>query len=162
MSTPATDFNTADYERSHTTRPQGTAPFDRARPRETESVASLIRRLADEVTDLFSQELTLFKTETMGAIGDVKTAAGSLATGGAVLFAGFIFLLLAAFLGLANVVEPWLSALIVGGVTVIVGWIMVSAGKKKLEPGAFRPRHTEQSLKKDREMVKGAYHHESH
>jgi hypothetical protein len=98
----------------------------------------------------------------MGAIGDMRTAVGSLATGGAVLFAGFIFLLLAAFLGLANAVAPWLSALIVGGATVIVGLIMVSAGKKKLEPTAFRPRHTEQSLKKDRDMVKGAHHHESH
>ena len=161
MSTPATDFERTDFER-------GTdferTEFERARiarPRETESVASLVRRLADEVTDLFGQELALFKTETMGAVGDMRTAVGSLATGGAVAFAGFLFLLFAAYLGLSNVVEPWLAALIVGGITVIVGWIMVSAGKKKLEPTSFRPRHTEQSLKKDREMVKGAYRHES-
>ena len=158
MSTPATDFErtTDDLDR--------TTDFERARiarPRDTESVASLIRRLADEVTELFGQELALFKTETMSAIGDTRTAIGSLATGGAVLFAGFLFLLFAAYLGLANVVEPWLSALIVGGVAVIVGWIMVSAGKKKLEPSSFRPRRTEESLKKDRDMVKGAYSHES-
>lgn len=157
MSTPASDFETRSTDFEPTS-------FDRARitrPRDTESVASLIRRLADEVTELFGQELALFKTETMGAIGDTRTAIGSLATGGAVLFAGFLFLLFAAYLGLANVVEPWLAALIVGGVAVIVGWIMVSAGKKKLEPSSFRPRRTEESLKKDRDMVKGAYRHES-
>jgi uncharacterized membrane protein YgdD (TMEM256/DUF423 family) len=156
MSTPATDFERTDTTEIDRARARST------RPRETDSVAGLFRRLADEVTDLFAQELALFKTETMGAIGDVRSAVGSLATGGAVLFAGFIFLLLAAFLGLANAVEPWLSALIVGGVTVIVGFIMVAAGKSKLEPTAFRPRHTEQSLRKDRDMVKGAYRHEQH
>lgn len=153
MSTPATDFERTAFDRTHE-RP--------ARPREMESVSGLFRRLADDVTDLFAQELALFKTETMGAIGDVRMAVGSLATGGAVVFAGFIFLLLAAFLGLTNIVEPWLSALIVGGVTLIAGLILTATGKRKLEPAAFRPRHTERSLQKDRDMIKGARHHEEH
>jgi hypothetical protein len=37
---------------------------------------------------------------------------------------------------------------------------MLMAGKKKLEPDAFRPRHVEASLRKDRDMIKGVTQNE--
>ena len=117
-------------------------------------VFTLIRRLADEVTTLFTKELALLKVETTDAIRETRTGITSMAAGGAVLYAGFLFLLGAAFLGLSEVVDRWLAALFVGGVVAIIGAIMLSSGKKKLEASSFKPEHTQASLQKDREMIK--------
>ena len=84
--------------------------------RDTQPITGLVRRLADDVTTLFAKELALLKSETTAAVRDVKTGIGSMATGGAVTFAGVLFLLTAAMLGLAEVMDMWLAALIVGGV----------------------------------------------
>lgn len=78
----------------------------------------------------------------------------SVASGGAVLLAGFIILLQAAVYGLSLVVQPWLAALIVGAVVVVVGLAMVQAGKKRLEPSAFTPDRTLHALQKDQEAIR--------
>jgi hypothetical protein len=128
--------------------------------RDHESTPSLLRRLVDDVGMLFTQELALFKAETMRSIGDLKAAAASIAIGGAVAFMGGFFLLLAAVYGLSNVVDPWLAALIVGGVVTLIGVIMLSSGRRKLEPAAVAPRRTAAALRKDTEMIKGVGQHE--
>jgi hypothetical protein len=128
--------------------------------RDYESTPSLLRRLVDDIGTLFTQELQLFKAETTRAIGDLKAAAASIAIGGAIAFMGAFFLLLAAVYGLSNVVEPWLAALIVGGVVTLIGVIMLASGRRKLEPAAVAPRRTAASLRKDTEMIKGVSQHE--
>jgi hypothetical protein len=127
---------------------------------ESETTPSLLRRLVDDVGALFAQELALLKAETTQAIGDLKAAAVSIAAGGAVAFMGAFFLLLAAVYGLSNVVEPWLAALIVGGVVTLIGVIMLSTGRRKLEPSAIAPRRTAAALRKDTQMIKGVTRHE--
>jgi hypothetical protein len=128
--------------------------------RDYESTPSLLRRLVDDVGMLFTQELQLFKAETTRAIGDLKAAAASIAIGGAVAFMGAFFLLLAAVYGLSNVVEPWLAALIVGGVVTLIGVIMLASGRRKLEPAAVATRRNAAALRKDTEMIKGVSQHE--
>ena len=128
--------------------------------RDYESTPGLLRRLVDDVGMLFTQELQLFKAETTRAIGDLKAAAASIAIGGAVAFMGAFFLLLAAVYGLSNVVEPWLAALIVGGVVTLIGLIMLATGRRKLEPAAVAPRRTAAALRKDTEMIKGVSQHD--
>jgi preprotein translocase subunit SecG len=54
---------------------------------------------------------------------------------------------------LAQYMEAWLAALIVGAVVAIVGFIMLQSGKKKLDAGSFTPERTQESLRKDKEMV---------
>jgi hypothetical protein len=127
---------------------------------ENESTPSLLRRLVVDVGALFAQELALLKAETMQSVAELKAAAASIAIGGAVAFMGAFFLLLAAVYGLSNVVEPWLAALIVGGVVTLVGIIMLATGRRKLEPSAIAPRRTAAALRKDTEMVKGVTRHE--
>ncbi len=157
MSTPATDYRDTQYEDTGLGRTPLRQP--RLTAREGDSVPGLLRRLADEATTLFAQELALLKSEMTSSINDTKTGIVSVASGGAVMFLGAIFLLLSAVYGLSNVVEPWLAALIVGGVVTLIGVIMLMTGKKKIEPAALRPRHTEAALRKDADMVKGATQH---
>jgi len=120
------------------------------------SLTSLIKELANDVTAVFTKEVALAKSEVSHSVHEAKTGAVSMLTGGSVLYAGVLFLLLAAVVGLSKVVELWLASLIVGGVVTLIGLIMVQSGKKKLEPSALTPRHTMNSLHKDREAVKGA------
>lgn len=119
------------------------------------SIAGLVRQLTREVPSLFTKELALAKAEITEALNTTKAATISMASGGIVLMAGFIMLLLSAVLGLSQVMAPWLAALIVGGVVCIVGLVMISAGKKKLDPAAFKPERTINSMQKDKEAVKG-------
>lgn len=128
--------------------------------RDSESTPTLLRRLVDDVGMLFAQELALLKAETTHSIGELKAAAASIAIGGAVAFMGAFFLLLAAVYGLSNVVQPWLAALIVGGVVTLIGVVMLASGRRKLEPSAVAPRRTAAALRKDTEMIKGVSQHE--
>jgi xanthine/uracil permease len=73
--------------------------------------------------------------------------------GGAVAFAGFLVLLEALVLGLSERLAPWLAALIVGVVVAIIGYIMLHTGRKRLEPAVLKPRHTQESLRRDQELL---------
>jgi predicted phage tail protein len=121
--------------------------------RESQSTAGLFRQLFDEVATLFRKEIALAKAELSEAVSEAKLAAISIASGGAVLFAGFLVLLAAAVLGLAHVVSDWLAALIVGGIVAAIGFVMVQSGKQKMETSTFKPERTQDALRKDKEMV---------
>ncbi|HEU4620393.1 MAG TPA: phage holin family protein [Gammaproteobacteria bacterium] len=119
---------------------------------------TLIRRLADEVTTLFTKELALLKVEMTSALSDTRAGVVALAAGGAVVFAGLLYLLAAAMLALMLVLPGWASALIVGGVVTLIGLIMLASGRSKLEPAAFNPTRTRASMQKDRNMLERNIH----
>ncbi|MBA1263816.1 phage holin family protein [Pseudomonas stutzeri] len=125
------------------------------RPENDSSVGGLLRQLTHEVPSLITKELALAKAELTESIRATKAGAASVASGGAVLLGGFIILLMSAVYGLSEVMAPWLAALIVGGVVVVIGLIMVSAGKKKFEASSFKPERTLHSMNKDKEAVRG-------
>ncbi len=120
------------------------------------SVASLIRQLADDVTSIFTKEITLAKTEVFENIKEMKNGAVSTASGAFVLYAGVLTLIAAAVLGLGTMMDMWLAALIVGGAVSIIGFAMLGAGKKKLDAAAMRPDRTINSVKKTQHTAKGA------
>jgi xanthine/uracil permease len=116
-------------------------------------VTSLLRSLAGDAATLTRKEVALARSEMTRAVGDLKTGIVSAATGGSVLYAGLLFLLLSATLGLATVMDGWLAALIVGGVVTVIGLILVGTAKKKLEAENFRPDRTVDAMRKDQEML---------
>jgi hypothetical protein len=91
--------------------------------------------------------------ELSGALAKLATGVLSAAVGGAVVFAGFLMLLLSAVLGLALVLAPWLAALIVGAVVGGVGVLMVLAGRKAIDPSVLKPQRTAESLRRDKEVL---------
>ncbi|UIP34416.1 phage holin family protein [Stutzerimonas kunmingensis] len=130
-------------------------PYEPGNPEYDNSVGGLLRQLTREVPSLFTKELALAKAELNESLRATKAGAASVATGGAVLLAGFIILLMSAVYFLSTMMEPWLAALIVGVVVVVIGMIMVSVGKKKFEASSFKPDRTIHSLQKDKEVVRG-------
>jgi len=119
------------------------------------SVGTLLKQLMREVPALLTNEVALAKSEMRENMQHTKAGIASVATGGAVLMGGFIILLMAAVYALGNVVEPWLAALIVGGITAFAGYAMVQAGKKKFQSESLRPDRTMNSLQKDKEVIRG-------
>jgi hypothetical protein len=117
------------------------------------TVTTLLRDLATDVSELMRKEVALARGEIGHALSELKTGTVSLAAGGGVLYAGLLFLLLAATFGFATVMPLWLAALIVGAVVTLIGYIMVRSGQKRFQADHFKPDRTADSLRKDREML---------
>jgi Putative Actinobacterial Holin-X, holin superfamily III len=121
--------------------------------KESGSVASLISRLVGELSTLFRKEVALAKAEISEAASHAKAGAIAITAGGAVIFGGLLVLLAAAVLALAQVMAPWLAALIVAILAVGIGFVLIQSGKKQLEPSVLKPERTQEALRKDKEMV---------
>src|SRR5690606_3135094 len=113
----------------------------------------LLSRLVDDVAILLRKELALATAEVNQSIDQAKAGVGSMASGGAVLYAGVLFLLLAATFGLAEVMPAWAAAAIVGGVVTLIGLIMFSAGKRQMSAANLTPDRAARSMRKDAEMI---------
>ena len=118
-------------------------------PRSERSMAGLFGDLARESSRLLRLEVALARAELQAKLGQLGTGAVEIAVGGSIAYAGFLALLVAAGLGLAHVMRPWLAAFAVGAVTVIVGAIVAFIGKRKVGSGALVPERTLRSLRKD-------------
>lgn len=121
------------------------------------SFSSLISSLTRDVTSLVRNEVDLAKAEMSEKTSQAATGVGSIAAAGAVMFCGLLVLLAAAVFGLNHVLPPettpWLSALIVGGVVLIIGLIMLQSGRKKLQAQNLMPNRTMASLRNDRKFA---------
>jgi Putative Actinobacterial Holin-X, holin superfamily III len=123
------------------------------RERDAESTIALLRRLMNELSTLVRQEIALASAEVSRSIRMLVASAASVAIGGLVLYAGALVLLAAAVLGLANVVAPWLAALIVGVAVGIIGYVMVHAGLRKMKVEHLKPERVQESLRRDKEVL---------
>ncbi|MFQ3786400.1 phage holin family protein [Halomonas sp. A29] len=121
------------------------------------SIGSLFSSLAREVTSLVRKETELAKVEMSEKTSQAVGALASIAIAGAILMCGFLVLLAAAVFGLNTVLPPettpWLSALIVGGVVVVIGLIMLQSGRKKLKQENLMPTRTMASLRRDKALT---------
>ena len=125
----------------------------RGAPSDQESATGLLGRLMNDATALLRNEVALAKSEFRETLTTLKAAVGSMATGAAVLIVGLFSLTAAAILALAQVIAPWAAALIVGIVLAVVGLILLQAGNKKLEPSALNMDRTQDSLRRDAEVI---------
>jgi hypothetical protein len=121
--------------------------------RDNESATGLVGRLIEDVTSLLRNEIALARAEIMESGRRAMGGVGAVAIGGGVLLAGGLTLVSAIVLGLAEFMEPWLAALIVGAVLAAIGYGMVTAGKRRLDPSNLTLERTKQSLRKDKDTV---------
>lgn len=127
----------------------GTVP-----PQADRSVGGLFGDLAREASRLFRQEMALAKAEIASKLGQVGLGAGEIAAGGIIAFGGYLALLAAAILGLSYVLAPWLSALIVGIVAILLGGLVMLKGKRDVEPQTLVPDRTIRTLREDAEWAR--------
>jgi hypothetical protein len=124
-------------------------------PRSERSIAGLFGDLAHESARLLRLEFALARAELEAKLGQLGTGAVEMAVGGLIIYAGFLALLAAAGLGLALVLRPWLAALAVGAITVVIGAIITLVGRRKIDSGALVPKRTLRSLGKDAAWARG-------
>ena len=127
------------------------------------SVADLFKELRDESSALLRQEVALAKTEMAEKASAYGKNAASIATGGTVAYVGALFILIAATVGLAMILDRftaidehawWLAPLIVGGIVAIIGYAMIQKGVSTLKRQSPVPQKTIQSLQEDKQWLK--------
>ena len=125
---------------------------------EGRSLSALFSDLWRESTTLAHQEAELAKAELDEKVSKLTAGVGEIATGGAVLLAGFIVLLFAAVAALEEVLpEPhdaWLAPLLVGAVVMVIGFIAVARGRANLKAEKLAPERTLESLSRDANLAK--------
>jgi uncharacterized integral membrane protein len=122
------------------------------------SLSTLFGDLAHEATTLVQQEIELAKAEFGEKVETVQRAGLSVAAGGAVLYAGFLVLLLALVAGVDQVLDRWvdtnwLAPLLVGLIVAAVGYAMLKRGQKAMQRDSIVPRRTMRSLRRDLRVV---------
>ena len=127
-------------------------------PQQDRSLIGLFSDLWRETQTLVHQEAQLAKAELSEKVSQVTTGAGEIAAGGAVLFAGFIVLLFAA-VGALQLMIPsehaiWIAPLVVGVAVMIVGYVVLSRGRKQLQADSMMPERTLESLQRDARLAK--------
>jgi hypothetical protein len=126
-----------------------------AQLRDERSLGDLFSDLSRETTTLVRQEVQLAKAELTQSATEVARGIGMLVAGGAVAYAGLLFLLLAIVYGLIEAGwDAWLSALVVGLVVVAIGAILVLRGRESLKPANLAPQKTVETLKEDAAWAK--------
>jgi hypothetical protein len=117
------------------------------------SVAGLMTRLMDDAVALAKNEINLAKAEARGALNDAKKSIAPFAIAAGVLLAGALTLVAALVLALAEIMEPWLAALIVSVGLLLIGWMLLKAGQRKVANIGDRLDRTQNSLQKDATVV---------
>jgi drug/metabolite transporter (DMT)-like permease len=125
--------------------------------REDRSLSSLVSDLTRETSELMRKEVELGKAEISDKITQVQHSMIALAIGAALILVGLFYVLDAVVYGLAELLppdlSPWLSALVVGVIVAIVGYVLLKKGQHDLEPENLAPTRTTESLQKDKQML---------
>jgi hypothetical protein len=123
-------------------------------PRADRSMSGLLSALAREGSRLFRQEMALARAELADKLGQLGTGAAEMIVGGFIVYGGFLVLLAAAVLGLAQVLSPWLAAVVVGVITIVVGAVVLLKGRRDVGPRTLVPDRTIRTLRDDAEWAR--------
>jgi hypothetical protein len=119
------------------------------------SLGDLVMGLTDDISVLIRKEVDLAKTEMQESVKESAQAGGMVGAGGAIAYAGLLFILAAIAIALGDWLDNlWLGAAIVGLVTALLGWLILNSGMNQLKKISLMPRKTMHSLERDAAMAK--------
>ncbi|HZA91071.1 MAG TPA: phage holin family protein [Gemmatimonadales bacterium] len=124
--------------------------------RQERSIGELFGQLTQDMTLLVRQEIQLARTEMSDKLSRFTTNLVSVLSGGFVAYLGGLALVAALILAIRDLanISLALSALIVGAVLAIVGYVMLQKGVKELKRVDLAPRRTVETLKDDVQWAK--------
>ncbi len=128
--------------------------------RQERSIGELFGQLSQDMTLLVRQEVQLARSELGEKISRLTTNLISVIAGGFVAYVGALALVAALILGLHDLAEisPWVSALIVGAVLAVAGYVMLQRGLAELKRVDLAPRRTVENIKDDVQAIKSDVH----
>jgi len=124
--------------------------------RQERSIGELFGQLTQDMTLLVRQEVQLARTEMTEKLSKLTANLISVGAGGFVAYLGGLALMAALILAirdLANISLAW-SALIVGGILAIIGYVMLQRGMKELKQVELAPRRSVENIKDDVQSIK--------
>lgn len=124
--------------------------------RQERSIGELFGQLSQDMTLLVRQEVQLARTEMTEKLSKLTTNLISVGAGGFVAYLGGLALMAALILAvrdLADISLAW-SALIVGGILAIIGYVMLQRGLKELKRVELAPRRSVENIKDDVQSIK--------
>jgi len=120
------------------------------------SVATLLSGIVGDAQELVRKEIALARQEIREEISAAKDVGIKLATAGAVLAVGGLFLLVTLALGIADLFNwsAWAGFGLVGIVFAIVGYILYSSAQKQAKEINPVPEKTIETMKENVEWIK--------
>jgi uncharacterized membrane protein YqjE len=132
---------------------EGSTRFPRAD--DDRSVGELVGRLSQQTSTLIRQELQLAQAELQEKGKRFGIGAGMFGGAGMVALYGVGALVAAAIIGIGTLLEPWLAAVVVGVVLLIVAGVLALIGRRQVERGTPPlPQQAIESAKRDVDEVK--------
>ena len=123
------------------------SPFER-------SFGDVLSDLFRDGSELIREEIELAKAEMRENVSRLMKDGVGIAIGGAMALVGLFALVAAAILVLGLVMPYWASALIVGGLFMIIGLIMVMANVRAMRNTGIAPTKTMETIREDARMVR--------
>ncbi|HEU4700459.1 MAG TPA: phage holin family protein [Gemmatimonadales bacterium] len=119
------------------------------------SIGELFGKLTEDMTLLMRQEVALAKAEMSQKVSRATSDMVAVGAGALVALVGGLAIVAAVILVLVAIgITPWLSALIVGVVMGLAGYVMLQRGLKQLRQVDPAPRRTMETLKDDVQWAK--------
>jgi cytochrome c-type biogenesis protein CcmH/NrfG len=125
------------------------------RVREERSFGELLGELSEDVSTLMRQEVRLARAEMSQTLRRTTTDAVKLGAGALVALAGGLTVVAALVLGLIALgLAAWVSALIIGALLGVIGYVMLRNGLQDLKRVDPTPHRTVETLRDDLQWVK--------
>jgi uncharacterized membrane protein YqjE len=121
-----------------------------------QGLGSLLRSIPELISRLIGDEIRSARIELTSKLKEAALGAGLLIAGIVVGLFTVGALIATAIIGLANVLPPWLAALIVAVALLVITVILVLLGLRKVKRGVPPvPQNSIASVKKDVRTIKG-------
>jgi MFS family permease len=134
---------------------------DHEAPGTEASVGELVSRASEQLSTLVRDEIQLAQADMAQKGRRAGKGFGLFGGAGAVAWFGAGALVAAAILGLSVAIAPWLAAIIVGVVLLLIAGILAAIGKKEVATAApMIPQESVRSVRRDVAAVKEGMHHE--
>lgn len=122
---------------------------------ESRGIGDLLGDLGRQVSTLVRKEIDLARVEVTSSVGRMSRGAAMAGVGAAILFAGVLVLLLAIVLALIDGgMDPWLAALLVAVVVLVIGGALTAFGVGRIRETDLAPHQTAETVKDNVEFVK--------
>ena len=118
------------------------------------TLGEVLGDVTNDLSTLVRDEIALAKTEIQQTISEAVKDLVFIVVGGFFAYTGLLALIAAAILGLANVIAPWLSALLIGGVIVLIGVVLLLRGINNISNLSVVPERTAKTVQEDVNIVK--------
>ena len=126
---------------------------------ESQTLGALVHQLSQQIPELVRSEIRLAQAEVAEKGKRAGVAIGMFSVAGLLAFFALAALVTTAILGLANVVDAWLAALIVALVLLAAAAVAGLMGKNKVgEATPAAPERAIHGIKEDIATVKGERH----